>query len=85
MEYLNGDLADESDDLVADSQLYFLFVSLFDQVHSPEDLNDALDRLTADYSDPGTREKLRQVLRVMDLCWAANCLRAKAETIMQAL
>ena len=85
MVYLNGDLADESDDLVADSQLYFLFVSLFGQVRSPEDLNDALDRLTADYSDPGTREKLRQVLRVMDLCWAANCLRAKAETIMQTL
>ena len=67
MAYLNGDLTDESDDLVDDTQLYFFFVRLAARaryIGGDQTWDDALAEVTASYQEPrpGGREKLEKVL-----------------------
>lgn len=90
MAYINGHLADESDDLVDDALLYFLFVRLASrarQVGGDKEWEDALQEITADYQEPvpGAREKLIHVLRIMLTVWAANSLRSAAEQMIAQL
>ncbi len=89
MRYLNGDLADESDDLVDDTMLYFQFVILAAHARSlrEDNLDEALDAVTESYRESveGAREKLKQVLKVMLLTWQANCLKARADNLLAAL
>ena len=90
MSYLNGSLSDESDDLVDDTRLYFMFVRLAArarQVGGDEEWEDALKKITEDYVEPvpGAREKLMKVLRIMLTVWAANSLRSTAEKMIDAL
>lgn len=90
MTYLNGNLADESDDLIDDTKLYFMFVRLAAQarhIGGTETWDDALDQAVADYPEPvpGAREKLRKVLRVMLTVWVSNRLRQGAERMLSEL
>jgi DNA-binding transcriptional MerR regulator len=90
MTYINGCLADESDDLVPDSRLYFMFVRLTArarQICGPDDWDEALQQITADYREPvpGAREKLIKVLKIMITVWMANSLRTAAEKMMEEL
>lgn len=90
MTYLNGDLADESDDLVDDTRLYFMFVSLASRaryIGGTQNWDDALAQVTADYVEPvpGAREKLVKVLKVMLTVWIANLLKASADKMMEEL
>lgn len=90
MTYLNGCLSDESDDLVDDTKLYFMFVRLAARIRdmgSSEQWEEALETITADYVEPlpGAREKLIRVLRIMLTVWAANKLRLAAEAMMAEL
>lgn len=90
MGYLNGDLADESDDLVDDTMLYFLFVRLAARAQhlgGSETWEDALEQVTSEYREraPGAREKLQRVLKVMLITWYANVLRGQAEQIIAEL
>ena len=84
MAYLNGNLADESDDLVDDTMLYFMFVSLAARaryIGGSENWDDALEHVTEKYIEPvpGAREKLIKVLKVMLTTWIANLIRQEAE------
>lgn len=90
MSYLNGDLADVSDDLVDDSRLYTLFVQLAARarhIGGTQDWEEALDHTTQEYPEkiPGTREKLRKVLKVMLVTWCSNQLRSQAEEMIAEL
>ena len=90
MTYLNGDLTDESDDLVDDTMLFFLFVRLAARaryIGGTETWDDALLQVTADYVEPqpGAREKLMKVLKVMLTVWMANRMRQVAETMIAEL
>lgn len=90
MTYLNGRLEDESDDLVDDAKLYFMFVRLAArarQVGGDKEWEDALQEITADYTEPvpGARDKLIRVLRIMLTVWAANTLRTAAEKMIGEL
>ena len=87
MAYLNGDLADESDDLVDDTKLYFLFVRLAARAGHIGDTkawDDALLEITADYAEPvpGAREKLVKVLKVMLTIWCANQMKLQADKMI---
>ena len=87
MEYLNGDLADEEDDLVDDTMLFFLFVRLAARaryIGGSKAWDDALTEITEDYAEPtpGAREKLIKVLKVMLTVWCANQLKAQADKMM---
>lgn len=90
MRYLNGDLADESDDLVDDTVLFFLFVRLAARaryIGGTESWDDALTQVTRDYQEPvpGAREKLVKVLKVMLITWLANRLKAEADQMLTEL
>ena len=90
MTYLNGCLTDESDDLIDDTRLYFMFVRLAArarQVGGDQEWEEALREITADYREPvpGAREKLINVLRIMLTVWAANTLRTAAEKMIEEL
>ena len=90
MGYLNGDLADESDDLVDDTLLFFLFVKLAARaryIGGTESWDDALIHATEDYAEPipGARDKLIKVLKVMLTICMANCLKAEAERMIAEL
>lgn len=90
MTYLNGRLEDESDDLVDDAKLYFMFVRLAArarQVGGDKEWEEALQEITEDYAEPvpGARDKLIRVLRIMLTVWAANTLRTAAEKMIGEL
>ena len=90
MAYLNGNLADESDDLVDDTMLFFMFVSLAARaryIGGSETWDDALMHVTESYAEPvpGAREKLIKVLKVMLTTWMANLLKAAADRMMEEL
>ena len=88
MGYLNGDLADESDDLVDDTMLFFCFVRLAARISDlRENWDQALEAVTSTYREPipGAREKLEKVLKIMLTTWRANQLKAQAEQMLAEL
>lgn len=90
MSYINGDLTDESDDLVDDTLLYFMFVKLAARARhmgGTQEWDHALAEVTAVYNEPvtGAREKLEKVLKIMLTAWAASRLKAEAEAMLAQL
>lgn len=90
LSYLNGELADESDDVIDDAALYFLFVRL--ACHMRDDWGKAeqdnrLEMVLADYKEPvpGARTRVEMVLRIMLTAWLAARLRQEAENMLDAL
>ena len=88
--YINGNLDDESDDLIDDSQLYFLFVRLaanFSVMHNPQGRDAYVEQVLSDYQEPvpGAKERVKTVLRIMLTAWAAAQLRQLAEQMVAGL
>lgn len=90
LQYINGNLSDESDDLIDDSSLYFLFVQLASyhrQMKDPAGRDAYLQELLESYPEPvpGARARVEQVLRIMLTAWAASQLRQQAEEMVNEL
>ena len=90
MAYLNGDLTDESDDMVDDAVLYFFFVRLAARaryIGGEQTWDDALAEVTASYVEPapGGREKLEKVLKIMLTAWVSGRIKAEAERMIAEL
>lgn len=90
MKYLNGNLTDESDDLVDDTQLFFFFVRLAARaryIGGNRSWDEALEEITEEYREPvpGAREKLIRVLKIMLTVWVANRLKTQAEEMLSQL
>lgn len=90
LQYINGHLDDESDDLIDDSQLYFLFIRLaanHRQMGNEQGREEAIEKVLADYQEPipGAKARVEKVLRIMLTAWAAAQLRLAAEKQVQAL
>lgn len=90
MQYINGDLTDDSDDLIDDAELYFMFVKLAARArHIGGDQNweQALDEATSGYSEPvpGSRERVIKVLRTMLTAWIACRLNEQVQDMVDAL
>ena len=90
LQYINGELNDESDDLIDDATLYFLFVRLaaeHRQMRNPEGRDEALKKILSGYREPvpGAKERVEKVLRIMLTAWAASLLRQTAEKMVAAL
>lgn len=88
--YVNGDLEDDSDDLIDDAVLYFLFVRLaadFAIMQNAQGRDQHLEKLIATYHEPvpGGAERVKQVLRIMLTAWAAAQLRQTAEEMIRQL
>ena len=90
MGYLNGDLVNESDDLVDDTMLFFFFVRLAARakhIGGSKAWDDALIEITQSYAEPvpGARDKLIRVLKIMLTAWYAGKLKEQAEEMINQL
>lgn len=88
--YINGQLDDESDDVIDDSQLYFMFVRLAaraKELYREEERDSLLDAALAEYAEPipGAKERVRQALRIMLTAWLAARMQQEAEKMLEAL
>ncbi len=88
--YINGQLDDESDDVIDDSQLYFMFVHLAaraKELYREEERDALLEQAMADYAEPvpGARARVKQVLRIMLTAWLAARMRQEAEKMLDEL
>lgn len=88
--YVNGHLDDESDDMIDDAQLYFLFVSLaarMKELYEPGEAEALLESCLADYAEPvpGAKERVRNVLRVMLTAWLAARMMQETEKMLNEL
>ena len=88
--YVNGQLDDESDDIIDDSQLYFMFVRLAARVGSVNEAQvweNAIAAEMAGYQEPvaGAAERVEKVLRIMLTAWASVCLQKRAEQMLNTL
>ena len=88
--YVNGQLDDDSDDMIDDSQLYFLFVKLavrVKELYDPQRADAILEEYLADYEEPvpGAKERVRQVLRIMVTAWLAARMMQETEAMINAL
>lgn len=90
LQFVNGELDDESDDLIDDSQLYFLFLRLamhHRKMQTEAGRDEYLKAVLSDYAEPGPGAKARveKALRVMLTAWAASLLRNHAEEMVKEL
>ena len=72
--YVNGQLNDESDDVIDDADLYFMFVRLAarsKELYREESREAVLDEVLSEYEEPlpGARERVRQALRIKLRYW----------------
>ena len=88
--YINGQLDDDSDDTIDDSQLYFMFVRLAVQAREL-DRNQAwlpaIEEVLEGYQEslPGARERIAQVLRIMLIAYVAARMKSEAEGLLEKL
>jgi DNA-binding transcriptional MerR regulator len=89
LSYVNGSLTDESDDIIDDTALYFMFVKLAAQARDLEGAQweAAISDTLAGYQEPypGARQRIGQVLRIMLTAWISTRMRQEAEAMLAAL
>ena len=90
MRYINGSLTDENDDIIDDTVLYFMFVSLAARarhIGGSKEWGEALDEVLANYAEPypGAKEKVTKVLRIMLTAWIAARLKEQADSMIADL
>ena len=88
--YINGRLNDESDDMIDDTQLFFLFVKLAarsKELFTPDDSERLLEQYLKDYQEPisGAKVRVKNVLRVMLTAWLAARMQQEAEKLLENL
>ena len=74
MTYVNGELADASDDLIDDTVLYFMFLRLAARarhIGGTDSWDEAIADILKDYAEPipGAKERIDRVLRIMLTAW----------------
>ena len=90
LRYVNGKLDDESDDLIDDTVLYFMFLRLASRArHIGGDQNweDALEEILGPYDEPipGAKERIDKVLRIMLTAWIGVQTIRQAERMLAQL
>ena len=90
LSYINGDLEDESDDIIDDSRLYFMFARLAAQapaMNTPKGRDECIAKELASYREPvpGAKERVAKVLAIMLTAWASAQLRQSVEQMLQEL
>ena len=90
LSHVNGQLDDESDDMIDDSELYFMFVQLaarLKELYDPESVELVLDKHLADYEEPvpGARERVREILRIMLTAHLAARMMQETEKMLNTL
>ncbi len=88
LSYVNGQLTDDSDDVIDDQLLYFMFVRLAaraQELYAAGDRDALLDMELSDYAEPvpGARERIKTALRIMLTAWLAARMSQQAETLLK--
>ena len=88
--YITGHLDDVSDDMIDDSQLYFMFVELAMQARELSDeisRENALAQILSSYEEPvpGAKERVAKVLRIMLMGFLAARLQQQTETMVKEI
>ena len=88
--YVNGRLDDESDDLIDDTVLYFMFLRLAARaryIGGRDSWETAIADILKDYDEPvpGAKQRIDQVLRIMLTAWIGVQTIRRAEQMLSAL
>lgn len=88
--YVNGKLDSSSDDIIRDSDLYFMFVKLAGRARdlaTPEQAERIINETLADYIEPvpGARDRIAKALRVMLMAWLAALVRQQTEALLDEM
>lgn len=88
--YVNGKLDSDSDDIIRDSQLYFLFVKLAGRARELDDPTACaaiIDAELAQYDEPvpGAKNRVAKALQVMLVAWLAAKMRQRTEALLDGL
>lgn len=84
--YINGQLDDESDDIIDDAVLYFMFVRLAARAKEVDQDREALlDRALTGYTEPfpGAGERVKTVLRIMLTAYLASRMQQEADCMLK--
>ena len=90
LSYVNGRLDDESDDLIDDTVLYFMFLRLASQarhIGGSRSWDEVLEEILGDYAEPvpGAKERIDKVLRIMLTAWIGVRTIQQAEQMLSQL
>lgn len=90
LSFVNGQLDSEADDMIDDSDLYFIFVGLAAKaqaLYRTADREAVLDSALADYQEPvpGAKLRVKETLRIMLTAWLAARMTQEAERMLQQL
>ena len=90
LSYINGDLDDESDDIIDDSKLYFMFIRLaahYRVMHNETGRDDLIAKELENYVEPvpGAKERVKKVLCIMLTAWAAAQLQQAADQMLREI
>jgi len=90
LSYVNGQLDSEQDDMIDDTDLYFIFVGLAAnprELYRAEDRDAVLEEALADYQEPvpGAKARVKEALRIMLTAWLAARMTQEAEKMLQQL
>ena len=90
LSYINGDLEDDRDDIIKDSDLFFIFVKLAAkarQLDDPAHRDEIIDSTLENYVEPvpGAKERIRKALCVMLTAWVAARMKQEAEAMLETL
>lgn len=88
LSYVNGRLTDDSDDVIDDELLYFMFVRLASrakELYRAEDRDALLEEELQSYQEPvpGARERIKTALRIMLTAWLASRMYQQCEIMLK--
>ncbi len=92
IQYVNGDVADKSDDIVSDSVLYDYICRALDRMVSGEggaltDVVKVVEEVTAGYEEPfaGAEERLNRALEVIVVTYYATVIKRRADDLLDRI
>ena len=90
MQYINGNLVDESDDLIDDALLYFMFVKLAARarhIGGNQNWDEAIENAMSAYAAPSSEAESRveKVLRTMLTAWICSRFKQQVDAMVDEL
>ena len=90
MQYINGDLTDESDDIIDDAVLYFMFVKLAARarhIGGNQSWEEAIENAMSAYAEPipGAKARVEKVLRVMLMAYISSRFKLQVDAMVDEL
>lgn len=92
IEYINGNIDDNSDDIIEDSVLYDYICKILDKlvtydICSLGSIRCAIEEETAEYNEvmPGARERLSRALEIIVVAYYASLIKKHADSLSEEL